>query len=116
VDGDGDLDVLVTQCGRAPLLLRNDQTLGHHWLRVVLRPRGGRSPIGARVLLRAGGVEQRRHVSPTRSYLSQVELPLTFGLGATARVDALEVTWPDGRVQRVPVEAVDRVLDVGQEP
>ena len=36
IDGDGDQDVSLTQAGRAPLLLRNDQDLGHHWLRVKL--------------------------------------------------------------------------------
>ena len=36
VDADGDLDVVVTQVGRKPVLLRNDQSLGHHWVRLEL--------------------------------------------------------------------------------
>jgi len=113
IDGDGDLDLLVTQCGDAPLLLRNDQALGHHWLRVRLV--GGaqdRGALGAAVTLRAGGVAQRRWVSPTRSYLSHVETTLTFGLGAETAVESLEVRWPDGQRQAVPVTAVDRTLVV----
>ena len=44
-----------------PLLLRNDQELGHHWLRVRLVGRGAnREAIGACVLLTAGGQTQRR--------------------------------------------------------
>ena len=97
IDGDGDLDIVVVQNGRRAVLLRNDQQLGHHWLRLRLQGRGSnRSAIGARVELTAGGVRQRRLVMPTRSYLSQVELPLTFGLGSAHRVDALRVTWPNG--------------------
>ena len=49
---------------------------------------------------------------PTRSYLSQVELPVTFGLGSRDRVEALDVTWPDGAKQAVPVPGVDRLLTV----
>ena len=53
---------------------------------------------------------------PSRGYLSQVELPLTFGLGAAERVDALKVIWPDGQVQQVAAAAgVDRLLTVEQE-
>jgi hypothetical protein len=72
--------------------------------------------VGASVVLKAGGVTQRRHVMPTRSYLSQVELPLTFGLGDASRVDSLQVTWPNGKTQDVAVgDAVDTVLVVEQE-
>jgi hypothetical protein len=116
IDDDGDLDVLLTEVAGRPLLLRNDQRLGHHWLRVKLR---GRPPnteaIGAWVELTAGGVTQRRPVMPTRSYMAQVELPVTFGLGAADRVESLGVTWPDGSVQRVTEVPVDRTIDLRQE-
>jgi hypothetical protein len=54
-------------------------------------------------------------VHPSRGYLSQVELPLTFGLGSATTVDELTVTWPGGQVQHVAVPGVDRVLQVVQE-
>jgi hypothetical protein len=115
IDGDGDLDIVVVQNGRRAVLLRNDQQLGHHWLRLRLQGRGSnRSAIGARVELTAGGVRQRRLVMPTRSYLSQVELPLTFGLGSAHRVDALRVTWPNGEVQRVAVGQLDTEINIIQ--
>jgi hypothetical protein len=113
IDADGDLDIVVVQNGRRAVLLRNDQQLGHHWLRLRLEGRrSNRSAIGARVRLTAAGVTQRRLVMPTRSYLSQVELPLTFGLGAATRVDRLTVTWPDGREQHVAVKQLDTQLDI----
>jgi hypothetical protein len=100
IDGDGDLDVLLTQVAGRPLLLRNDQNLGHHWLRVRLEGRGAnRAAIGARVELVSVGIVQRRQVMPTRSYLSQVELPVTFGLGDAQVVDRLTIHWPNGGTQ-----------------
>ena len=97
IDGDGDLDVVITQVNRRPLLLRNDQDLGHHWLRVRLEgPESNRDALGAKLRLEAGGTVQERIVVASRSYLSQVELPATFGLGDMETVDKLTVTWPDG--------------------
>jgi hypothetical protein len=113
IDADGDLDVVITQVNRPPLLLRNDQTLGHHWLRVHVRGVGmNRNAIGARVTVVSGDSRQEAPVMPTRSYLSQMELPLTFGLGARKSVDQLEVTWPDGRTATLTEVAVDQTLTV----
>ena len=113
IDEDGDLDVVLTQTGGPALVLRNDQDLGHHWLRVRLT---GRSPggnvIGSWIELTAGGFTQRRQMMPTRSYLSQVELPVTFGLGTVDRIDDLKVIWPDGTEQTVPDVPVDQVLEI----
>ena len=96
VDGDGDLDVILMQSHGAPLLLRNDQLTGHAWLRVRVEDPPGGTAIGAWVEVTADGHLQRRQVMPTRSYLSQVERTLTFGLGPAARVESVRVTWPDG--------------------
>jgi hypothetical protein len=115
IDGDGDLDIVVVQNGRRAVLFRNDQQLGHHWLRVKLEGRSvNRNAIGAVLTLTANGVTQRRLVMPTRRYLSQVELPVTFGLGAAQKVDALTVIWPNGRKQDAPVGQVDTTLTITQ--
>jgi hypothetical protein len=115
VDGDGDLDVVLTENGGPARLLRNDQALGHHWLRVRLVGAGGnRDAIGAQIDLTAGGKTQHRQVTPARSYLSQVELPVTFGLGARTAVERLRVAWPDGHAEEIPVPGVDRLLTVRQ--
>ena len=99
IDGDGDLDVALTQTGAAAVLLRNDQQLGNHWLRIELRgAAGNRYGLGAQVVLR-GAAEQRRTATPTRSYLSQMETPLTFGLGQSEAAETVTVFWPDGQAE-----------------
>jgi len=115
IDGDGDLDLLVTQNGRKAVLLRNDQATGNHWLRLrLVGTTANRDAIGARVELTAGGNTQHRLVTPTRGYLTQVELPLTFGLGKTDRVDSLKIFWPGGGEQEVAVKQVDTTLVITQ--
>jgi enediyne biosynthesis protein E4 len=97
IDGDGDLDVVLTQAQGPPLLLRNDQSLGHHWFRLKLvGTRGNRDAIGAWVKATVQGQILSRQVTPTRGYLSQSELPLTFGLGDATQVAKLEIIWPGG--------------------
>jgi enediyne biosynthesis protein E4 len=102
IDGDGDLDVVLTQINGPPLLLRNDQRLNHRWLRLKLvGGKSNRDAIGAWVKIRAGNQTLWRQVMPTRSYLSQSELPATFGLGKSDRVDEATIIWPDGSKQRL---------------
>jgi len=115
IDGDGDLDVVITQTGRAARLYRNDQQTGHHWLRLKLvGDSDNRDAIGAVVELSAAGVKQKRLVMPSRSYMAQMELPLTFGLGDADHIDALTIVWPDGQQQHVDVNRVDTLLTVRQ--
>ncbi len=115
IDNDGDLDIVITQVAGPPVLIRNDQETGHHWLRLDLRGQApNREAIGARVELVAGEMTQQRDVMPTRSYQSQVERILTFGLGAVDRVESLKIIWPNGSEQWVDVGMVDQVLVVDQ--
>ena len=117
IDGDGDLDVVITQNGGPPLLLRNDLALGHHWLRVkLIGTTVNRDAIGAWVEVRAGETLQRHQVMPSRSYLSQVEPVLTFGLGVADRVDRVDVFWPDGTLQSFDRVAIDSQLEITQQP
>lgn len=116
IDGDGDLDVLITAIGSPPRLLRNDQSLGYHWLRVKLRgTRANRDALGAWVEAEVAGETLIRQVMATRSYLSQVELPVTIGLGTADKIDRLTIRWPDGTRQEVPGVEIDRLIEVEQD-
>jgi tetratricopeptide (TPR) repeat protein len=113
LDGDGDLDLVVTQVDGPPLVLRNDQQTGHHYLTIQLDGSlANRHGIGAEVTVVAGQYNQRRVVSPTRSYLSQTSPTVTFGLGTIDRVDRVEVLWPDGTKQVVEPTQVDQTLRI----
>ena len=106
-DGDGDLDLVLTANNGPARLLRNEGGRANRWLRVQLRgTKSNRSGIGATVVAAlANGRKRAAMVKTGSSYLSQSELPLTFGLGADGRVTALEVRWPSGQVDRTgPLE------------
>jgi len=115
IDGDGDLDVLITASGGPPRLLRNDQALGHHWLRLQLVGAGANpEALGAVVELRRGGPDdargvQVRRVCPTRGYQSQSELPVTFGLGPDPDTGTVTIHWPDGATSAHVGLAPDRL-------
>ncbi len=116
IDSDGDLDLVMTQAGRRPLLLKNQQQSANHWLRLKLVGRNAnRDAIGAWASVRVGDVIQRRQVMPTRSYLSQSELPLTFGLGKSSQIEKLTITWPNGTIQDVPPPSADQFMTITQQ-
>jgi hypothetical protein len=111
-DGDGDLDVVVTENNGPARLFRNDGGSRNHYLRVrTVGTASNRDGIGARVTVTAGGRRQWAVVKTGSSYCSQSELPLTFGLGAMAARPRVEVRWPSGRVDVVDA-AFDTTLTV----
>ncbi len=117
LDGDGDLDVVMTQNNGAAVILRNDQQLGRHWVRLKLTGvHNNRDAIGAWIRLRVGQETAWRQVMPTRGYLSQSELTVTIGLGNAARVDEAEVIWPGGKRQALGEVTIDRTTLVAEAP
>ena len=102
IDADGDLDILLTQIAGPPLLLRNDLEQKHNFARFkLIGTADNRDAIGAWIDLRIGSRQWSKQVMPTRSYLSQVELPVTFGLGNETRIDEVFVRWPGGDRQKL---------------
>jgi hypothetical protein len=61
--------------------------------------KSNRDAIGAMVRVFAGGVTQSRMVKGGSSYLSQSELPVTFGLEQRDRIDHVVLEWPSGRTE-----------------
>ena len=100
-DNDGDTDILVTQSNGPATLLRNDTSPDHNWIRIkpvgVLSNRDG---IGVRLTLRTDAHTQIQEVHQDGSYLASRDNRPLFGIGDHTRVDALELRWPSGVVQR----------------
>jgi len=99
-DRDGDLDLLMTTNNGPAYLYRNDQSAGHRAVRFHLQgTKSNRDAIGATVRLYNGSETQARTVQGGSSYLSQSELPVTFGLGGRDRMERVVVDWPSGGTQ-----------------
>lgn len=100
IDLDGDLDLLLTTSNGPARLLRNDNGNQNDMLRVKLvGTRSNRDGIGAKVLLTTStGQHIDQMVKSGSSYLSQSELPLTFGLGKpdSDKLISLQILWPSG--------------------
>ena len=75
-----------------------------------------RDAIGATVSVILGDHVLRREVNPTRSYLSQSELPVTFGLGTATRVDKVVIRWPGGGTRELADLSVDQLHVIEQLP
>ena len=96
IDNDGDLDLVISNVGEAPDVLRNDSgNLAGRWLNVKLIG----SVIGSRVIVTAGLVRQIREVRSGSSYLSQSDFRFHFGLGEHEKVD-IAVRWASGKIEK----------------
>jgi hypothetical protein len=96
-DRDGDVDLLMTTNNGPAVLFRNDQRTGNRSLRLhLVGTKSNRSAIGATVRVFHGGTSQTRVVRSGSSYLSQSELPVTFGVGGRDKIDRVVISWPSG--------------------
>ena len=99
-DRDGDLDLLMTTNHGPAYLYRNDQLAGNRSVRFCLvGTRSNRDAIGASVKIFHNGSIQSRLVKGGSSYLSQSELPVTFGVGKQDKINRVVIQWPSGRTE-----------------
>jgi enediyne biosynthesis protein E4 len=114
LDGDGRPDAVFNNLDSAPTLLRNVTKSGGHWLSLRLigdvTKKSPKDATGAIAYLTIGKVRRRADVFSGASFGSQNDSRLHFGLGASTRVDKLEVKWPDGELETFEVPGPDRVL------
>jgi hypothetical protein len=111
-DRDGDLDLLLTTNNGPAYLYRNDQLAGNHSIRFrLVGTKSNRDAIGATVRIFSSGLNQSRMVKSGSSYLSQSELPVTFGLEKRDRVERAVVSWPSGRTEEFKNLAAGRCYE-----
>jgi hypothetical protein len=110
VDGDGDLDVLITNTDGPARLYRNDGATEGDWL-IVRALEGKRDAHGAIVTAVVGDKRYVRVADPTYSYFSSGDPRAHFGI-PEGKLDGVIVRWPDGEREEFPGGALDRVLVV----
>ena len=111
-DRDGDLDLLLTTNNGPAYLYRNDQLAGNRSIRFrLVGTKSNRDGIGATIRIFSNGQNQTRMVKSGSSYLSQSELPVTFGLGKKDRVDRAVITWPSGGTEEFTNLAAGRCYE-----
>lgn len=114
-DNDGDVDVLITNLGDRPVLLRNELDNGNHWLVLELvATEGNRDALGARVTVRAGDGEWIRQRHAPSGYLTQSDARLHIGLGDVSEIDSVEIVWPNGESEIIEDIEVDGIRTVTQ--
>jgi hypothetical protein len=114
-DNDGDSDVLVSNNGEAPLLLRNEGGNRNHWLGLQLvATKSNPAAVGAVITWQAGGVKRSRLKTAGGSYLASHDPRELLGLGASTKIDTLEIRWPSGvidKLSNIPVNTYLRVVE-----
>jgi hypothetical protein len=95
-----------------PVILRNVNPDHNHWieLKLVGGPKSPKDAVGSTVYLTANGMKQRADVISGGSYISTSDQRPHFGLGAATTVDAIEIHWPDGKVEKFTTPGVDRII------
>lgn len=112
-DNDGDLDILISNNGDSPQLLRNDGGNDNHWLEILLiGTKSNRDGVGAQLKVTAGDLVQHDERKGGMSYQSAQDPRLHFGLGQHAQVDGVEIQWPSGIVTRLRNLKADQIIAI----
>jgi hypothetical protein len=110
-DNDGDLEIMVSNMNDSPDLLRRTRKNPQHSILVrTIGTQSNRDGIGTKIRVTCGGLAQYDEVKSGGSYLSSSDLRVHFGLGASARIERLELRWPSGQVDVVEKAPADHVL------
>src|SRR6266571_3966856 len=90
-------DLVVTQLGGAPAVLRNNGGNQHSWMSIDLKAlNDNKSGIGTKVELYAGTLYQKWEASGASGYLGQNAAPILAGLGSEANAEVVRLLWPTG--------------------
>jgi enediyne biosynthesis protein E4 len=101
-DNDGDTDLLISNNGEPPLLLRNEGGSRNNWLGLQLvATRSNPGAVGAIITWQAGGVRRARLKTSGGSYLASHDPREILGAGPGGKIEWIEIKWPSGRVDRL---------------
>jgi len=110
---DGHEDIVVGNNDDPPSILRNRSGGTNHFASFrLVGTKSNRDAIGARIRVKAGGISQVREIAGGSSYLSQSDFRVHFGLGASRRMDSVEVTWPNGGRQAFKDVNADQFYEI----
>jgi hypothetical protein len=114
-DNDGDLDLLVSNNGEAPLLLRNEGGNRNNWLGLQLAAtKSSPSAVGALITWRVGGAKFSRLRTAGGSYLASHDPREILGAGRAGKIDSVEIRWPGGALDTItnpPMNTYVRVIE-----
>jgi len=100
VDGDGAPDLIVTQVGAPPVLLRNQGANKNHFVRLDLSGLAdNKTAIGVKVEVFASGLWQKWELAGASGYQTQSAPQILVGLGQATSIDLLRILWPTGVLQ-----------------
>jgi enediyne biosynthesis protein E4 len=114
-NNDGKLDVMVGNCGEAPLLLKNTCNNNHRWVGLKLTGKScNRDAVGAKIVWAADGKIRQRLKTNGGSYLSSHDPREVLGIGSAKKLDFVEVQWPapSKRIERFSEVALDSYTEL----
>jgi hypothetical protein len=112
-DNDGDSDVLASNNGEPPLLLRNQGGNRNNWIGLQLvATKSNPEAVGAVITWQAGTVKRSRLKIGGGSYLSSHDPREILGVGPAAKIDSIEIRWPSGTVDKLTNLPLNRYVKV----
>jgi hypothetical protein len=111
----GKLDVIIENLTGTPMILEAKSDPSHHWVSFELEGSpANRLALNARVRITTGNSQQLEEIRSGGSYLSQSDLRLHFGLENSARIDKVEIIWPNGATQTFQDVPADKFYHLKQ--
>jgi enediyne biosynthesis protein E4 len=114
-DNDGDADVLASNNGEPPLLLRNQGGNKNNWVGLnLVATKSNSAAVGAIITWQVGSVKHTRLRTGGGSYLSSHDPREILGVGAATKIDSIEIVWPSGatdRLTKVPLNKYIKVVE-----
>src|ERR1700723_3461168 len=115
-DGDGSMDLLITQNHLPPVLLKNEGGNRYNWLRLQFKgTNDNKTAIGTKVEMSAGALQQKWEVSGASGYLGQGSTDILAGLGPERGADVVRLLWPTGVLQdeiEIPAHKTDAITEI----